>query len=143
MKLTVIIFISISRDDDNMECVDPQTSYTVPEYTYNANATCSCNDYKYLCTEGSATPPPRQRITTTGDTVQNLDGRNTENYLFESFDEFINKRFVKKYCWVSEYSNNTNEPRHDKTCFCLMQTTKTQLSLRIRVVWSASLSFAA
>ena len=31
------------------------------------------------------------------------------------------------------------EPRHDKNCFCHMQTTKAQISLSIRTVWSASL----
>ena len=35
------------------------------------------------------------------------------------------------------------EPRHDKTCFCHMRTTKMQISLRICAVWSASLLFAA
>ena len=29
------------------------------------------------------------------------------------------------------------EPRHEKTCFLHMRTTKTQVSLRIRTVWSA------
>ena len=36
-----------------------------------------------------------------------------------------------------------NEPRHEKTCFCYMRTTKAQISLRIRAVWSAPLLFAA
>ena len=31
------------------------------------------------------------------------------------------------------------EPRHEKTCLCHMRTTKVQISLRIRAVWSASL----
>ena len=35
------------------------------------------------------------------------------------------------------------EPRHEKTCFCHMRTTKTQISLRIHAVWSAPLFFAA
>ena len=29
------------------------------------------------------------------------------------------------------------EPRHEKTCLCYMRTTKVQISLRIRTVWSA------
>ena len=29
---------------------------------------------------------------------------------------------------------NTSEPRHEKTCFCHMRTTKAQISLRIRAV---------
>ena len=35
------------------------------------------------------------------------------------------------------------EPRHEKTCFCHMRTTKAQISLRIRAVWSAPLLFLA
>ena len=35
------------------------------------------------------------------------------------------------------------EPYHDKTCFCQMRTTKAQISLRIRAVWSAPLLFGA
>ena len=35
------------------------------------------------------------------------------------------------------------ETRHDKTCFCHMRTTKEQISLHIRAVWSAPLLFAA
>ena len=34
------------------------------------------------------------------------------------------------------------EPRHEKTCFSHMQTTKVQISLRIHAVWSAPLLFA-
>ena len=35
------------------------------------------------------------------------------------------------------------EPRHEKTCFMPVRTTKAQISLRIRAVWSAPLLFAA
>ena len=35
------------------------------------------------------------------------------------------------------------EPRHEKICFCHMRTTKAQISLLIRAVWSAHLLFAA
>ena len=35
------------------------------------------------------------------------------------------------------------EPHHEKTCLCHLQTTKVQISLRIRAVWSAPLLFAA
>ena len=35
-----------------------------------------------------------------------------------------------------------NEPRNEKTCICTMRTTKVQISLRIRAVWSAPLLFA-
>ena len=36
-----------------------------------------------------------------------------------------------------------NEPRREKTCFYHMRTTKVQISLRIRAVWSAPLLFTA
>ena len=39
--------------------------------------------------------------------------------------------------------HNTYEPRHEKTCLCKMQTTKAQISLRMRTVWSAPLLFTA
>ena len=38
-----------------------------------------------------------------------------------------------------EPRHRKNEPRHEKTCFCHMRTTKAQISLRIRAVWSAPL----
>ena len=34
-------------------------------------------------------------------------------------------------------------PRHEKNCLCNMWTTKAQISLRIRAVWSAPLLFTA
>ena len=40
-------------------------------------------------------------------------------------------------------SSSTNEPRHEKTCFCHMRTTKAQISLRIRAVWSPPGLFTA
>ena len=40
-------------------------------------------------------------------------------------------------------SNLPFEPHHKKTCFCHMWTTKAQISLRIRAIWSAPLLFAA
>ena len=40
-------------------------------------------------------------------------------------------------------SGLTYEPCHDKTCFCHMRTTKAQISLHIRAVWSAPLLFTA
>ena len=36
-----------------------------------------------------------------------------------------------------------NEPRHEKTCLCNVQTTNAQISLGICPVWSASLLFTA
>ena len=39
-------------------------------------------------------------------------------------------------------ASNAVEPRHEKTCLCYMRTTKAQISLHIRAVWSAPLLFA-
>ena len=51
------------------------------------------------------------------------------------------KRYFKNTYGVIQkgqgYNPLTYEPRHEKTCFCHMQTTKTQISLRLRAVWSA------
>ena len=48
----------------------------------------------------------------------------------------------KQYAPLS-FGGGHNEPRHEKTCFCNMRTTKTQISLCIHAVWSAPLLFAA
>ena len=82
------------RQEYKLSCVDPATEFHGPDFTYNPNATCSCHDYKYSCDKGSPNPPPKQRVTSTNDILQNLEGRNIEGYLFESFDEFIEKRLV-------------------------------------------------
>ena len=51
------------------------------------------------------------------------------------------------YVKVTDYYNPGEfiiiEPRHEKPCLCHMRTTKGQISLRIRAVWSAPLLFAA
>ena len=52
--------------------------------------------------------------------------------------------FLLGHCnGASEFAFSINEPCHEKTCFSHMQTTKAQISLRIRAVWSAPLLFAA
>ena len=50
---------------------------------------------------------------------------------------------LKRNDWVNTDDNYIIEPRHEKTCLCHMRTTKAQISLRIRAVWSAPLLFAA
>ena len=55
----------------------------------------------------------------------------------ELFDFLPN--FSKAYC----YDEITYEPRHDKTCFCDMPTTKAQISLRIYAISWAPLLFNA
>ena len=57
------------------------------------------------------------------------------------FVELQLKSFV--FLWHFNTAPCTNEPRHEKTCLCHMRTTKTQISLSIRAVWSAPLLFAA
>ena len=45
--------------------------------------------------------------------------------------------------WYADKDNMLLSQRHEKTCLCHMQTTKAQISLRIRAVWSATFLFAA
>ena len=52
----------------------------------------------------------------------------------------IRRVFGDKWFW---WVPTTYEPHHEKPCFCPMRTTKVQISLRIRAVWSAPLLFAA
>ena len=59
------------------------------------------------------------------------------DYNFEIDD--IKRR--QKNHYVSMYYEN--EPRQEKSCFSYMRTTKVQISLRIRAVWSAPLLFTA
>ena len=48
------------------------------------------------------------------------------------------------YVFMEKYGKwFLNEPHREKTCLCHMQTTKAQISLRIRAVWSAPLLFPA
>ena len=58
------------------------------------------------------------------------DGGSTQSCSFERMDLLTRE---------SHNSLKSNEPRHEKTCFSHMRTTKVQLSLRIRAVWSAPL----
>ena len=58
-----------------------------------------------------------------------------------------NIKNIKNYNWKfwrkTNESYKTNEPCHEKTCLWQMRTTKAQISLPIRAVWSAPLLFAA
>ena len=46
-------------------------------------------------------------------------------------------------CELRKETLGSYEPRHEKTCLWHMRTTKAQINLRIRAVWSAPLLFAA
>ena len=50
---------------------------------------------------------------------------------------------VKQWIFFRNYCSLWYEPRHEKTCFCLMRTTKVQISLVICTVWSVPLLFTA
>ena len=52
-----------------------------------------------------------------------------------------NWRMDRTGCGYKSFST-VFERRHEKTCFCHMRTTKAQINLRIRAVWSAPLLFA-
>ena len=59
------------------------------------------------------------------------------DFLSFYFDAIINSRK-----WEGT-GKNACEPHHEKTLFCHMRTTKAQISLCIRAVWSAPLLFAS
>ena len=85
----------------------------------------------------------------------------------DHFVGFVMRRLKRNYQWIPTFllwcffinefilittvgipgwplcSSDKYEPRHDKTCLCFMRTTKTQISLRIRAVWSAPLLLAS
>ena len=99
--------------------MDPATDYHVPDFTLNPNATCRCNNFRYSCDKGSPVAPPRERITTTKDILQNLEGRNIENYLFESFDDFIEKRFVQSFNTFNSAFLNVHHISYSENAVCL------------------------
>ena len=56
--------------------------------------------------------------------------------------EKIQKDIVKVDCFCKKQSV-TYESHHEKTCSWHMQTTKAEISLRIRAAWSSPLLFAS
>ena len=62
--------------------------------------------------------------------------------LFESDGGVWCRFFGYSFC-LHNLLRFTYKPRHEKTCLGHMRTTKAQINLRIRAVWSASLLFAA
>ena len=62
------------------------------------NRTCSCDDYEFSCT-GSLTPP-RSLVTATTDILQDLENRDVDKYLIDSFHDYIEKRYRVKNCAV-------------------------------------------
>ena len=100
--------------------MDPATDYHVPDFTLNPNATCRCDNFRYSCDRGSPVAPPRERITTTKDILQNLEGRNIENYLFESFDDFIEKRFVQNFNTFNSAFLNIHHFSYSVNDVCLL-----------------------
>ena len=62
-------------------------------------------------------------------------------HLSAIFKLFIWSTWNFRCPWI--HKATPNEPRHEKTCVSHMRTTKVQISLCIRAVWSAPLLFAA
>ena len=50
--------------------------------------------------------------------------------------------FAQIYVCPKNFRSLHYEPRHEKTWFCHMQTTKAQITLHIHAVWSAPLLLA-
>ena len=61
------------------------------------------------------------------------------------FNKLINWHLSYVTCNSTKHFHikNITEPCHEKTLFCHMRTTKAQISLRIRAVWSAPLLFTS
>ncbi|KAH3873422.1 hypothetical protein DPMN_036657 [Dreissena polymorpha] len=73
------------------ECVDPDTSYHNTSYQH---MTCKCDDNKYSCaaTNNNASIPEFRSAT--GDILVDLvNHKNISQYLLETFEQFITKRF--------------------------------------------------
>ena len=60
-------------------------------------------------------------------------------YLSENLDHYCSMFVI----FANMFENLMYEPRHEKTCLCHMWTTKAQISLHFRAVWSAPLLFIA
>ena len=88
--------------------------------------------------------------------VSNWEGRYIKKNLFKSslnfeFDEKLKYSRLPTLvyenfsisCPITKHMGSILfEPHHEKTCLCHMRTTKAQIKLRIRPVWSAPLLFA-
>ena len=68
--------------------------------------------------------------------IHNVDTLNICLKKFDAINTFWQNVSVLNFLKISE-------PHHEKSCLCHMRTTKTQIRLRIRAVWSASLLFTA
>ena len=65
----------------------------------------------------------------------------TKVWWFRTSRVSVHKGSTSKH--LSKVSFRCHEPRHEKTCFCHVRTTKLQISLRICAVWSAPLLVTA
>ena len=66
----------------------------------------------------------------------------SRSFLLHSVWHFVSGSDARKKTKGIKGVPHSIEPRHEKTCFCPMRTTKAQISLRIRAVWIAPLLFA-
>ncbi|KAL3877832.1 hypothetical protein ACJMK2_035476, partial [Sinanodonta woodiana] len=77
----------------SFKCIQGDSAFTKLPYTSRPNATCRCDDYRYMCDEGAEGIPPPQRRTITTDILQNISGYNIEKYLLDSFFKFRENRY--------------------------------------------------
>ncbi|KAL3877830.1 hypothetical protein ACJMK2_035474 [Sinanodonta woodiana] len=75
------------------ECIQGDSAFTKLAYTSRPNATCRCDDYRYMCDEGAEGIPPPQRRTITTDILQNISGYDIEKYLLDSYFKFMENRY--------------------------------------------------
>ena len=69
---------------------------------------------------------------------KNLDGSNMAGlvYVFMNFQCKVDKLATLRNDTIEFHipHKTSNEPRHEKTCFCHMRTTNAPISLRVRTV---------
>ncbi|XP_060584951.1 glucosylceramide transporter ABCA12-like [Ruditapes philippinarum] len=75
------------------KCVTPASKFSVPPHNASADGRCFCQDDEYKCEGSPYGAPPPQRVTTTTEILQNLNNRDINKYLLDSFPEFIGKRY--------------------------------------------------
>ncbi|XP_074850709.1 phospholipid-transporting ATPase ABCA1 isoform X1 [Carettochelys insculpta] len=73
----------------------------------NPSPACECSNEKIkkmlpVCPPGAGGLPPPQREQNTGDTLQNLTGRNISDYLVKTYAQIIGKS-LKNKIWVNEF----------------------------------------
>ena len=76
-------------------------SHSVTHKDTGRGCHCSANKTAYVCDRGAAGPHPKELVTFTLDTLQNITGRNISKYLLYTTETFKLHRFVLMYTLTS------------------------------------------